>query len=87
MQPTNHDGRNPDGLTVVLPRASGIYPACGYASLVIKFVGEHSYKPAGRLKPPGRGGGPLVILLRYETALRQVDEAVALWLAVIVGDV
>lgn len=40
------DGGSPSSL-------SGIYPACGYASLVIKFVGKPSYEPAGRLKPLG----------------------------------
>lgn len=57
VRSTNHNGRNPEGLTVAetssLSSLSGIYPACGYASPVIKFVGEPSYKPAGRLKPLG----------------------------------
>lgn len=53
---TNHNGRNPKDrrwLRRPLSSLSGFYPACGYANPVIKFVGEPSYKLAGRLKPLG----------------------------------
>lgn len=71
VHPTNHDGRNPEGLAVVLPRVSlASTQPVATLPLSLSFFGEPSYKSAGRGVV-----GPLVILL-YETALRQVDKAV-----------